>query len=205
MAVPGVGILIDPDRLLSGRAEERNNPYFISIQGIRIYGSSPAQVVAMAARDNIDFVEETPGSAPGLGVLVDPERLQGTPGERQNPYFITLGSSRVYSSIPEAVVEKAADPKKRSFFGKNQTTLEKAKNALGKGASMTKKGAIAAGKAMKKGAIAAGKGIKKGAIATGKAISSAFKSLKEKVASYRQKGGRKYGKHKTYKKSRVSR
>ena len=46
---PGVGVLIDPARLL-GSAIERANPYYIPIGGLRIYGKNQEDVIKVAAK-----------------------------------------------------------------------------------------------------------------------------------------------------------
>jgi hypothetical protein len=46
---PGVGVLIDPARLV-GSAIEKKNPYYIPIGGLRIYGKNQEDVIKVAAK-----------------------------------------------------------------------------------------------------------------------------------------------------------
>ena len=196
---PGIGVLIDTDRL-TGRPDEKDNPYFISMKDGRVYGSSPAEVIKIAAKDPTQRVKETPSSAPGVGVVIDRSRLlSDDPDERRNPYFIPLTrSSRLYSSSPEEVVRLAANPGEGSIFSKKGTALERAGAATRKIAGVVGRGAVATGKAIGKGAAAAGRAIGKGAAATarvigkgatatGRAVSTAFTRLTTKLADYRKK------------------
>ena len=185
---PGIGVLIDTDRL-TGRPDEKDNPYFISMKDGRVYGSSPAEVIKIAAKDPTQRVKETPSSAPGVGVVIDRSRLlSDDPDERRNPYFIPLTrSSRLYSSSPEEVVRLAANPGEGSIFSKKGTALERAGAATRKIAGVVGRGAVATGKAIGKGAAATARVIGKGAAATGRAVSTAFTRLTTKLADYRKK------------------
>ena len=51
--VPGIGILVDPARLISNNPEEKKNPYYLSIGDVRVYGPSLEGVVNSAKRADL--------------------------------------------------------------------------------------------------------------------------------------------------------
>lgn len=50
MSTPGVGVLIDTDRLKSSNKKEQTNPYFLEVDGQRYYGSSPEDTLQEAKK-----------------------------------------------------------------------------------------------------------------------------------------------------------
>jgi hypothetical protein len=50
MPTPGVGVLIDTDRLKSSNMGEQANPYFIDVDGERYYGSNPEDTLRQAKK-----------------------------------------------------------------------------------------------------------------------------------------------------------
>jgi hypothetical protein len=50
MPTPGVGVLIDTERLKSSNKEEQVNPYFLEVDGQRYYGSNPEDTLREAKK-----------------------------------------------------------------------------------------------------------------------------------------------------------
>jgi len=140
-----------------------------------------------------DTKEDVPGLAPGIGVLIDPDRLLGTTIEQNAPYFITVKGLRIYGRNPPNVIDNAIKMNSSEFnlsepplkqaqtaIGVNKPSfMSKVKGALSTAGTTLKKGAVSAGKAAKKGAAAAGTAIKKGAVVAGKAAVVAGTAIKK--------------------------
>jgi hypothetical protein len=90
----GVGINIDMGRLLN----RKDNPYYITINGQRCYGSNPATVLTNA-RLQENYVNDSQLS--GGAVLIDTQKLLQSAAE---PYFMSVSGQCIYGSSAESVM-----------------------------------------------------------------------------------------------------
>lgn len=174
---PGKGVLIDPKMVIS----KDNNPYYIVVDGKRVYGSSPEDVVGKLGPElNVTGAPLNTGNS-GVGTLVNVVRARkGSP----NKYYIVIKGKRYYGEFPADAIQRAkgaTHSTDRSWgkFGKNV------------GHSVKKHGSRAVtgiGKGVVTGAKVVGKGAVTGARATGKGVVTGARAIGKGAVSLRNKG-----------------
>jgi hypothetical protein len=141
---PGVGILIDPSRLI-GSAIEKKNPYYLPIGGLRIYGKNQEDVIKVASKvDPTKFKPDTTARFSLKGREVSTALNQDPQPVKKNSFFTRATQSA--RSLGKSAVEGA------SALGKRAT-----QSARSLGQSVAQ-GASALGKRAAQGASTLGKG-----------------------------------------------
>jgi len=165
---PGVGILIDPSRLI-GSAIEKKNPYYLPIGGLRIYGKNQEDVIKIASK-------------------VDPTKFKPNTTAR-----FSLKGKEVRSALnedPQAV-------KKNSFFTRATKSARSLGQRAAQGASALGKraaqGASALGKGAARAAAVAATSTRKIATDAAAAAKRAGTYVKNKATSLRSPKTRKGG------------
>jgi hypothetical protein len=59
--------------------------------------------------------EDTPDLSPGVGILIDPDRLTGTVQEQMAPYYIPVRGMRIYGKTAEDALKNATTIDKKEF------------------------------------------------------------------------------------------
>ena len=121
---PGVGILIDPSRLI-GSAIEKKNPYYLPIGGLRIYGKNQEDVIKVASKvDPTKFKPNTTARFSLKGKEVRSALNEDPQAVKKNSFFTRATKSA--RSLGQRAVQGASALGKRAAQGAS---------ALGKGAA----------------------------------------------------------------------